>query len=292
MDNMTAKVSCFARAYHYKNNDLPIFADDKAEILLGDDYEKVAESMSQGIGFFLPDFHGSREEGLRLIVDRQLSPSVLGRSAFCEEKLHKAVAGGCSQYLIFAAGYDTFCIRNKDRSLAVFELDLPKLLEDKAARIKRAGLSENSIYVPCDLSEDTWKDRLREKGFDCGRRAFCSLLGISYYLEKEDFKKLITTISGIVPEGSEICLDFQSDEDSRETKINQELAGAASEQMKARYSLQEMKELLGSGGFNVKQTLSHDEMTAQYFSDHNKADPGHRMEAPVGVKYLLAYRQG
>lgn len=30
MDNMTAKVSCFARAYHYKNNSIHIFTDDIA----------------------------------------------------------------------------------------------------------------------------------------------------------------------------------------------------------------------------------------------------------------------
>ena len=47
MDNMTAKVSCFARAYHYKNNDIHIFVDDMAAALLGDDYEKISESMIQ-----------------------------------------------------------------------------------------------------------------------------------------------------------------------------------------------------------------------------------------------------
>lgn len=31
MDNMTAKVSCFARAYHYNNNSIRIFTDDIAE---------------------------------------------------------------------------------------------------------------------------------------------------------------------------------------------------------------------------------------------------------------------
>lgn len=39
MDNMTAKVSCFARAYHYKNNRIRIFEDSAAEMLLGSDYE-------------------------------------------------------------------------------------------------------------------------------------------------------------------------------------------------------------------------------------------------------------
>ena len=83
MDSMTAKVSCFARAHQYKNNTVHIFADPAAGSLLGADYDQIAQSMAQGIGFFLPDFQGSAEEGLRLIVDRQLSPSVLGRSAFC-----------------------------------------------------------------------------------------------------------------------------------------------------------------------------------------------------------------
>ena len=80
MDNLTAKVSCFARAYHYKNNRVHIFADEVAEKLLGDDYDLVAQSMSQGISFFLPGFQGTQKEGLRLIVEKHLSPSVLGRS--------------------------------------------------------------------------------------------------------------------------------------------------------------------------------------------------------------------
>ena len=64
MDNMTAKVSCFARAYHYNNNSIRIFTDDIAEKLLGEDYNQIAKSMSDGIDFFCPGFEGTREEGL------------------------------------------------------------------------------------------------------------------------------------------------------------------------------------------------------------------------------------
>lgn len=98
MDNMTAKVSCFARAYHYNNNSIRIFTDDIAEKLLGEDYNQIAKSMSDGIDFFCPGFEGTREEGLRLILDRQLSPSVLGRSVFCESKLAYAIANGWLSY--------------------------------------------------------------------------------------------------------------------------------------------------------------------------------------------------
>lgn len=124
MDHMTAKVSCFARAYHYRNNTVHVFADTAAEALLGEDYDRVAMSMAQGVGFFLPGFSGTLEEGLRMIVDRQLAPSVLGRSAYCENALEKEKRLGCSQYVLFASGYDTFAIRNRDDSLAMYELDI------------------------------------------------------------------------------------------------------------------------------------------------------------------------
>ena len=57
MDNTTAKVSCFARAYHYENNETHIFADNMAKKILGDDFNQIAESMIQGISFFLPGLH-------------------------------------------------------------------------------------------------------------------------------------------------------------------------------------------------------------------------------------------
>ena len=104
--NMTALVSCFARGYHYKNNKYWIFKDNLADqILTKEEYEKIADSMVKGIKFFNPNFKGSEEETLRWIVDNQLSPSVLGRSIFCEKSLFEAIKIGCREYLIFAAGY-------------------------------------------------------------------------------------------------------------------------------------------------------------------------------------------
>ncbi len=85
MNNLTAKMSAFARAYHHKNNEVFIFDDNKAEAILGNDYGEIAASLMQGISFFLPNYQGSAEEGLRKIADSQLSPSVLGKSTYCEK---------------------------------------------------------------------------------------------------------------------------------------------------------------------------------------------------------------
>lgn len=292
MENITAKVSCFARAYHYKNSTSPIFADTAAKALLGQDYDRIAESMTQGVGFFLPGFNGSPEEGLRLIVDRQLSPSVLGRSAHCERMLKNEIRLGCRQYVIFASGYDTFAIRNSNAALSVYEIDLPQVLADKQRRIEKAGLESRAVYVPCDLSEPSWKDRLTDSGFRRNQKSFGSLQGISYYLGKDEFKSLLAAWNGLLCEGSAICFDYQSQEDSPETATNQALAQGAGERMKARYDAREIEALLEECGFLVYEHLDHAEMTDQFFSDYNQQNPEHSMEAPAGVRYCLAVRKG
>ena len=268
-----------------------VFADTAAERLLGPDYDEIAQSMTRGIGFFMPCFHGSAEEGLRLIVYRQLAPSVLGRSAYCERMLENERRLGCRQYVIFASGYDTFAIRNRDALLSVFELDLPEVLADKKTRIEKAGLQSCAVCVPCDLSETSWKEQLIRSGFVCNEKSFGSLLGISYYLDKESFKALLRTLSSLICEGSAICFDYPSMDESRETRTNQALAQGAGERMKAQYSEKEMEILLEDCGFLIYEHLDHHEMTGQYFSAYNRSCPAHRMEAPKGVCYIHAVRK-
>ena len=114
MDNMTALVSCFARAYHYKNNSTWVFRDSMAgSLLTEEEYYAVSSNMSKGIEYFMPGFEGTDDEALRLIVDSQLAPSVLARSAFCERALRNEIELGCGQYVIFASGYDTFALRSE-----------------------------------------------------------------------------------------------------------------------------------------------------------------------------------
>ena len=291
MDNMTAMVSCFARAYHYKNNSIHIFTDDIAEKLLGEDYHQIAKSMSDGIDFFCPGFEGTREEGLRLILDRQLSPSVLGRSVFCESKLAYAIANGCKQYLVFAAGYDTYALRNKDSATKVYELDYPELLKDKAERIKKANLKASAVNVPCDLADPEWKNELLTFGYDKDKKAFGSLLGISYYLKKVDFEQLVMSISEIMSEGSAICFDYPSVDESAETRKTQMLASEAGEQMKAVYSYKEIGMILDKHGFKIEDHLDENDMTYRYFREYNHANPMYQMNAPVGVGYVYAVKR-
>lgn len=180
MDHLTAKVSCFGRAYHRRVNAVPVFDDTAAEALLGEDFRQIAQSMEDGAAFFLPGFTGTPEEALRRIVDGQLAPSVLARSAYCEDALAREIGRGCRQYVIFAAGYDTFAIRNTGRDISVFELDLPEMVNDKRTRIERSGLPYRAVSIPCDLSGNAWTEMLLSGGYRPAEKAFavCSASAI------------------------------------------------------------------------------------------------------------------
>ena len=290
MDNITAKVSCFVRAYHYRNDPAPVFADAVASLLLGAEYDQIAQSLAQGIDFFLPDFHGSPEEGLRLIVERQLAPSVLGRSAYCESLLAREQRLGCGQYVIFASGYDTFAIRNSDAAPRVFELDLPELLAEKLEKTEKAGLRTQAVCVPCGLTDDAWPDKLTASGFDPAVKAFAGLLGISYYLDKPEFRRLLKNLSGIFCAGSSVCFDYPSADDSPESLTNRALAAGAGERMKASYTAPELEDLLAEVGFLVYEQLEPEEMTGRFFVGHNRRCPSRLMTAPRGVCYVHAVR--
>ena len=163
--------------------------------------------MKNGLDFFCPGFKGTKEEGLRAIVDKQLSPSVLGRSVFCEDKLKDNVTNGCRQYVVFAAGYDTFSLRNRDKSLIVFELDYPQIIEDKMERINKAGLISSAISVPCNLADKTWKNKLLAHGYDKDKKAS----GAGEQMKALYSYKEIDMISdkyGFIIEQAEICIFY------------------------------------------------------------------------------------
>ena len=61
--------------------------------------------------------------------------------------------------------------------------------------------------------------------------------------------------------------------------------------MKALYSYAEIKSFLQKCGFELLEHRNDREITKQYFSKYNKGNPMHRMQAPVGVAYVLAMKR-
>lgn len=287
---MTARVSAFARAWHVRNRDC-VYFDPLAEALLGvGDMGEIARNMAQGVGFFCPGFQGTPEEGLRWIVEHQLAPSPLGRAAFAEAELEQS---GARQYLILAAGLDSFGLRQPDwaRGMEIFELDLPGPSRDKRSRIAAAGLvpPDKLHFLEDDLADDAWMDALRaHPAFDPGKISFCSLLGIVYYLRLDDFRALLRQLAKVLPAGSRVAMDYPARDASAQFDRQSALARGAGEAMQAAYTRQEMEKLLQGAGFRVVRDLNPNEITGAYFDPYNKRNPDHPIFAAENVNYCLA----
>ena len=224
--SLTALISAFSRAYHALNNEVTIFNDSLARDLLTDEeFNQIAKNMSDGIGFFNPSFVGEPEQALRWVVDNQLSPSPLGRAAFAEKSLEWAVRTGTEQYLIWGAGYDTFAYRQPlwAKALQIFEVDHPATARDKQERLKSAGIviPDNVHYIEADFTKGTWKKEMQNhNSFNSDKISYCSILGVAYYLSKESFESVISSISGSVAKGSSIIFDYP-DENSYTEKAGE-----------------------------------------------------------------------
>ncbi len=300
--NMTALISAFARAYHYKNNDTSVFSDNIAqEILTHQEYENISENMAKGISFFNPMFNGSADEAVRWIVNNYLSPSPIGRSAFAENRLKQEVNLGVSQYLIFAAGYDSFAYRQPTffENIEIFEIDKSEMIDDKVKRVRPYLDEINNInFIKIDFEKEKTSQKLLEhEKFKKDKKSFCSLLGISYYLEKSSFANMLEEISSIVPEGSSIVFDYPdekyyTDFAGERAKKQTMMANAAGEVMKSSYSYSVMGKLLSDHGFLIYEHLTPDEITKQYFSEYNAKNPNDKISAFDNVNYLFAVKKG
>ena len=269
-----------------KKKDIKIFDDLLSTKLITEkEYEMIGLNMSQGISFFNPTFKGSKEEALKWIVDHQLSPSVLVRSAFCKEAIEEMKEKGCQQYLDFASGYDSFAYYYQNQ-MHVFEIDKKEVIEDKRQRCKDVDI-ENIQFLSIDLSQENWINTLLQGDYQEDQLSISSMLGLSYYLTKDEFKKMLKQLSKYLLKGSRLVFDYPSIQESKETKINEMLAKEADESMKAKYSFAELKEILNLYHLTIIQHENHQTATEKYISNYNiyyKDDP---IKAPEGVCYCV-----
>ena len=287
--NMTALVSLFARAYHQKSKDIKIFDDPlSTKLITKKEYEMIRLSMSQGISFFNPNFKGSKEEALKWIVDHQLSPSVLLRSAFCKEAIEEMKEKGCKQYLDFASGYDSFAYYYQNQ-MHVFEIDKKEVIEDKRQRCKDVDI-ENIQFLSIDLGKDNWINRLLESTYQENQLSVCSLLGLSYYLTHDQFKRLLKEISKHMIKGSQLVYDYPSYQESDETRKSEVLAKEANETMRAKYSFEQLKEILDLCHLKI---VRHDDyrITLDSLIHYNEYYKDNPIIAPKGVCYCVAEKE-
>ena len=287
--NMTALVSAFARLYHIKNSNIKIYNDMYAEkIITEDEYYEISTNMKNGISFFNPNYKGT--DPLKMIVNNNLAPSVLARSIFNEYHLFNEINLGLKQYILLASGYDTsaFKVNNK---LKIFELDKKEMIEDKLNRINNAKLDITNItYIKTDFNSD-WISDLTINNYNLNEKTFCSMLGISYYLDKETFKNTIKQLSNIIPKGSTILFDYPNTFETKKEKLNQQLAKGANEEMKSVYSYKDIEKIAEDSNMLIYEHLNHNDIDNTYFYDYNTLNPNDKIIAPIGISYVMLVKQ-
>ena len=159
----------------------------------------------------LPEFGTSREE-----IPTLFRALFAMRSRFAEDRLAEAAQRGVRQYVMVGAGLDSFPWRQPDfaRDMQIFAADHPSSLEWTARRLAERGLTQpaNLTRLPIDLREGRLFEQLAAGGVDLGATCFCSVLGVTQYLDGEAVTALFR-FAGSLARGSETVFTFVPHDD-------------------------------------------------------------------------------
>ncbi|MFC8057676.1 class I SAM-dependent methyltransferase [Bacillus cereus] len=281
--SVTSLVSAFSRAYHSEFDCPKIFDDYVAKDFIPQkERNDIETNMVQGIQFFNTDiaqqFQDNPQEILKWITQVQLAPTPLARAAYCERVLLHEITLGAKQYVILGAGLDTFSFRHREleNKVEIFEVDHPSTQAFKIQRVKEAEyeVPSNLHFVSMDFTKDFSKQKLVNEGFE-NKKTFFSLLGVSYYLAKEELASLIECLFEMVPEGSSIVFDYPDENLFTEKGLSNrvenmvKMAAVGGEPMKSCYSYREMEALLEKSGLLIYEHLSPKDINTLYFEGRN-----------------------
>ncbi|USK47940.1 class I SAM-dependent methyltransferase [Bacillus sp. CMF12] len=279
--SLTSLISAFGRAYHSQYDTPKIFDDYVAQKLISQkEISEISENMINGIQFFneyiAQTLQGKSEEILKWITQVQLSPTPLARAAYCEKVLLNEIKLGLKQYVILGAGLDTFCFRHNEleNTLEIFEIDHPSTQDFKMKRLDNAKLiiPRNLHFVSMDFTKKFSFQKFIDEGFE-NKKTFFSLLGVSYYLTKEEISHLISNLFANAPIGSSIVFDYADENLFKEKGISNrvenmvKMASASGEPMKSCFTYNETENMLEKSGLLIYEHLSPATINDRFFSN-------------------------
>ena len=204
---------------------------------------------------------------------------VAARSRRAEDELAFAVRHGVRQYFIVGAGLDTFAYRNPypQGTLHVYEVDHPATQTWKRAALEEVGIAVpvDVTFVPMDFGTRTLDEELRGTGYDPGKCAFFSWLGVTEYLTIEEVMATLRFIAS-TPEASGVVFDYMISPSSlgpaqraRFEALAQRVASAG-EQWRAFFDPRLLESDLRDLGFGHVEDNGPEEINERYF--RNRVD--------------------
>ncbi|MFL1997478.1 class I SAM-dependent methyltransferase [Lysinibacillus irui] len=279
--SITSLIAAFSRAYHSQMDTPKIFDDYVAkELISPEEFQSIQDHLIQGIDFFNKDMAIPTKDNVKNLVkwitQIQLAPTPLARAAYNENVLHHEIRLGIEQYVILGAGLDTFPYRHPqlETVVEIFEVDHPTTQAFKKKRLQEASLPpmKHLHFVSMDFTKQFQSQPLFEQGFQY-KKTFFSLLGVSYYLTKEELASLLTHLFALVPSGSSIVLDYADEtlfqENGLFNRVDNmvKMAAAGGEPMKSCFAYEDMEKMLDSLGLLIYEHLTPPAIQQLYFQN-------------------------
>lgn len=156
-----------------------------------------------------PDSETAESSSQAGIPGGRLGFHVVIRTRFYDDYLLAAVAAGCRQVVLVAAGLDCRAFRlDWPDGVRLYELDQPDVLDFKEAVISGRGARPRCQRrtIPVDLRGD-WPARLIEAGFDPALPTAWLVEGLLIYLSADQAAALLTEVGALSAPGSRLALE-------------------------------------------------------------------------------------
>jgi methyltransferase (TIGR00027 family) len=207
---------------------------------------------------------------------RPFRASIVARARFIEDLVMEQAARGVGQYVILGAGLDTFAQRRPDLAsrLVVFEIDRPGPQEWKEQRLVDLGfgIPSHLRLVPVDFEAGgAWWERLTAAGFDSGRPAVVTSMGVAMYLTRDAITAMLRQVAALAP-GSTFALSFMLPIQMTDPEVRPGIeraatgARASGTPFVSFFTPPEMLTLAREAGFTVVQHVSADMLAQRYFA--------------------------
>lgn len=255
----TAALTAAARAFHREEPPPWVFDDPLALGLAGEDGERLLQRLRTGM---------PRESALAF------SRWVAVRARYVEDVVEAAAAGGVDQYVILGAGLDSFAYRWGDLvgRLRVFEVDHPATQSSKRGRLHELGvpIPHGLVFVAVDFERQGLRTELVASGFDFGRPAVVSWIGVTMYLSQEAIDATLGVLAGCAA-GSCVVLTYNqprsalSGSSAEISATFAELAAELGERFVSLFTPGEIEAVMVAHGFVDIAHFGADEALAAYF---------------------------
>ncbi|SIS15437.1 class I SAM-dependent methyltransferase [Williamsia sterculiae] len=154
---------------------------------------------------------GDRGQGIARAAHREIADDwfLVTRTKLIDDHIANAVAGGCNVVVNLGAGLDTRPYRmSLPATLTWTEVDLPQMIEEKAALLAGKPARCRLQRVPLDVTDQTAVGQFLDDHLGDGDGALVVSEGLVMYLDEATVRALASALRR--PEIRGWCLDFSS----------------------------------------------------------------------------------